>query len=220
MTNTMRIIWSQSWSFAKYSNGMSGLCSPKTIGITNEKQILTLIRRMKILLKLSNILTKKLTILCSVLSFVSYGLQCSPKYCIIVGIPNSLLFTSVGYYVWTIIHYKVIYFHIICCYIKFRIQALNDSTVDAIKGKQFYRIQEIICRFSSIYVELYEYDSGVWSKFLAAYWLCLSTALAILGLMLFRLTIPLILAPIINLLGHIYGLAIHHARLERYTTQH
>lgn len=165
-------------SFLKVFQCLSGQCSPKTIGITDRKQVRTLITRMKTQLKFTGIQTKNVMILCFVLSFASFALKCRLKYCIIVGIPNSLLFSSVGYYVWTIILYKAIYFHIIFSYMKFRIKTLNDSTIEAIKCKQFYRIQEIICGFSSIYAQLNDYDTGVWPHFLFAVWLCLSQTLA------------------------------------------
>ena len=108
---------------------------------------------------------------------------------IIFGIPNSLLFSLCCYYMYSINVWQVIYFYIICSYIKIKIKELNENILIMIKKKRFSNrniMMKMIRSLNSLYSEINEYNTKFWSKYLLSIWLIMGSLInIILYLLLF-----------------------------------
>ena len=86
-------------TFLKVFEMMSGLVSPESIGLTNEKQIYKLIKLSKRLLFICELFTEHFApVFAFILSISPYIINCSVMDTIIFGFPNSLLFSLWGHY--------------------------------------------------------------------------------------------------------------------------
>jgi len=105
-------------SYLKPFEMMSGLCSPQSIGLTNEADIYKMLRLSKMLFRLRDFLSKIVMPIVGILvSFVPFSLNYSFRQFIIFGVPNIFLWIYYLYYMYNIIISQIIYFHIICFYL-------------------------------------------------------------------------------------------------------
>jgi hypothetical protein len=167
---------------------MSGLVSPKSIGLTNEKQIYKLINLTKKLFFIFELFVEiSLPIMAFITSNIIYIINFSVMEIIIFGIPNSLLWSLCVYYVFTINVWQVIYFYIICRYIKIKIKELNEKVLKMTKKKILLKktFLQIIYSFNSIYAEINEYNTKFWSKYLLSIWLIMGSLINCVIFMIF-----------------------------------
>jgi len=111
-----QIIWFNNYKnnikpkFLKVFQMMSGFITPVSIGLTNHKQIIELIKRTRILFK---IIRFNIDVVISIIGiffcWIPYFLKCSLFETLIFGIPNSVLFTLLIHYCWNTILYHGIY---------------------------------------------------------------------------------------------------------------
>jgi len=164
-------------SYLKPFEMMSGLCSPKSIGLTNQTQIHKIIKLSKNLFTLSDISCRiVLPFLGFTVPLITFSLNCSLRQFIIFGIPHSLLWSNCCYHIYNIIISQLIYFYIICFYLKLKIISTNKRIMRRLKNKRQIKrlkIVEVLKSFDSIYVEINEYNSNYWSKFLFVVWILL-----------------------------------------------
>ena len=151
---------------------MSGLITPRSIGLTNEKEVVSLTKTTRKVFVTARLATQtSVPVFQFSLSFTLFYLLCPKRY-VVYGIIGSLHYTWASYYVYNIHVFAVIYFHIICRYIKIkiraqnlRIRALNPKDVDFRK-----RLYQTIRSLASISREISAYNDNFWSKFLLYVW--------------------------------------------------
>ena len=86
-------------TFLKVFQMMSGLVSPKSIGLTNKEQIYKILKLSKILFNLCNYNTLFIIpLMAFLINFVTYIMKCTLIETIIYGIPHSILFSMCCYY--------------------------------------------------------------------------------------------------------------------------
>jgi len=162
-------------NYFKVFEMMSGLVSPKSIGLTNRRKILKLIKLTKFLFFICKFITEKTMPLCAfTLSFVAFFINCSIMDTMVFGIPSSLLFTWMCYYVFSINIWQVVYLYIICLYIKIKLKELNNEiTLMSLSKRKIngQTVGDMIRSLSSIYSEINEYNSNYWSKYFLTIWL-------------------------------------------------
>ena len=101
-------------TFLKVFEMMSGLVSPQSIGLTNEEQIYKLIKLTKKLFCIYELFVSiGVPLLVFTFSIYIYITNCSVMDIIILGIPNSLIYTLSFYYIYSINAMQVIYLYII-----------------------------------------------------------------------------------------------------------
>jgi len=96
---------------------------------------------------------------------------------IVIGIPHSII-----WYIWTynmsnLMSWQVIYFFLICYYMKYKICSVNNNLVINLKSSKIYQINhsiDLIKSLNSLYLEINDYNSNYWSKFLLLIWLTYS----------------------------------------------
>jgi len=164
-------------SYLKPFEMMSGLCSPKSIGLTNEPQVYKMINLSKKLFTLRDISCRiVIPYLGFIIPIVPLSLNYSLKQLIIFGIPYSLLWSYCLYHIYNIIISQLIYFHIVCFYLKCKIRSVNNMIIRSTTKKRLtkrLKIVEILKSFDLIYTEISEYNNNYWSKFLFVNWILL-----------------------------------------------
>jgi len=162
-------------SYLKVFEMMSGLVSPKSIGLTDKQQIYRMIKLSKnlfIVCKLNIAIT--VPIFAFMLSIVPYLLNCTLLDMIIFGIPHSLLLSICCYYIFNINLWQVVYFYLMCHYIKIKLKEINNDLGLKMKsGRRItnINIRKIIQNLSQIYSEIYYYNDNYWSKYLLTIWI-------------------------------------------------
>jgi hypothetical protein len=149
---------------------MSGLVSPKSIGLTNKQEIYGMIRTTKFLFRIckwNN--NKSIPIIAVAVNLLPFVMYCSTLDTIVFGIPNSLLLAFCAHNSCNINIFQVVYFYLICRYIKIKFKESNDFIRQKkINNENFLRfIRDLDAKYS----ELNEYDSNFWSKYLLSIWL-------------------------------------------------
>jgi hypothetical protein len=165
---------------------MSGLVSPKSIGLTDKEEIYGMMRTTKLLFRICEWNNNKvIPIIALALNLLPFAMNCSTFDTILFGIPNSLLFAFCIHIACNINIFQVVYFYLICRYIKIKFKESNDFVRrKKINNENFFRfIQDLDAKYS----ELNEFDRKYWSKYLLSIWL-IFVALVNFGLYVFLFT--------------------------------
>jgi len=104
---------------------------------------------------------------------VPFVINCSLLDIILFGIPQSILFTVCVHYSSSILFWPVVYFYVICRYIKIKIKVQNDLIEKAIFERNVINSTKIlrsIRNLDAIYTELNEYNREFWSLYLLLVW--------------------------------------------------
>jgi hypothetical protein len=115
-----------------------------------------------------------LPLMAFLVSFVPFIINCSLLDIILFGIPQSILFALCVHYSSTILFWPVVYFYLICRYIKIKIKEQNDLIAKAIVERSVInrtKILRSIRNLDGIYTELNEYNHEFWSLYLLLIWL-------------------------------------------------
>jgi len=169
-------------NYLKVFEMMSGLISPKSIGLTNKQQIYRLMKITKILFFSCKVITEKvipISIFCS--QMIIFLVNCSTIDAMVFGVPNGLLYSWMCYYVFSIILWQITYFYVICHYIKIRIKEFHHKFSSKISRIRiiYSCIDGNLCSLNSIFVEINEYNDDFWSKYLLSNWLLLGSIIII-----------------------------------------
>ena len=185
------VISSQIIFYYNYKNGikptflyvfqmMSGLVPPKSLGLTNEKHIFKLVTITKNLVKIISFYTDKIMPAISLLTVNGlYLINGSPYELIFYGVPNSIVMIFWTHFVWIIILNQFLEFYIICVYFKIKINSLNESLLEMQRKNRFIRIRETLQSINSLHLEINEYNTSFWSKFLCIFWLSFGSYIVI-----------------------------------------
>jgi hypothetical protein len=211
--STVLALISQLINYYNYKNGinptylkvfdmMSGLISPKSIGLTNKEEIYKLIKESKFLFSFcewnTHIIVPLMGFLLSLLPFI---INCSLLDIILFGIPHSILYTIAVHYTTSIMIWSVVYFYLICRYIKIKIKEQNDFIAKAIIERKVINSQKIlrlIRNLNEVYTEVNEYDYDFWSLYLLSIWLIFGALLIFLSYFYFFTKMTIILKLIIG----------------------
>jgi hypothetical protein len=184
---------------------MSGLISPKSIGLTNKVEINKLIKESKILFSICEWNNKIITPMIFTLNLLPFILNYSLLDLMIFGIPHTFLYTLSVHYNCSIIFWPLVYFYLICRYIKIKIKEQNDLIAKAIVERKVINSQKIlrlIRNLNAIYSEINEYNREFWSKYLLLIWFIFGFLIIFCSYFLFFAKLILILKLIIG-----YGFA-------------
>jgi len=188
-------------TYLKVFEMMSGLVSPKSIGLTNKKEIYKLIKLSKILFLLSEwnneILIPLLAFTFNLLPFI---MNCSILETLGFGIPNSLFFALSLHYSYSTNVWQMVYFYLICHYIKIKFNETNDLISNAFLKRKFMKIKKVLRLIRSLdakYSELNQFNDEFWSKFLLLIWLIFGTLTVFDLYVLIFTELNIILRPIV-----------------------
>jgi hypothetical protein len=158
-------------SYLKPFEMMSGLVSPQSIGLYNEKDIRKLMKRFKLLIKLSKFNVFLIASFSLLLASVPIISNCSLAPVLFPGILWFLIFSLFGYHISGFYLTQITYFYIICYYLRIKLRNINNEI--EIKNRRNTRHSEfqlfvkyVTNSLNSIYLEITEYNDNYWSIFL------------------------------------------------------
>ena len=149
---TILCIGSQSIFFYNYRSGikptflrvfemMAGLVSPKSIGLTDKKIILDLLKKTNILFKLTKFNNDIVSnIFAMLILIIPYILNCSPIETIVFGIPNTIFLIIYVYHSYNIFIYLMIHFYILCYYLIIKIKSKNNLIMKANNNSKLLKL--------------------------------------------------------------------------------
>jgi hypothetical protein len=172
----------ESPSYLKPFEMISGLVSPKSIGLINREDINQFLKKSKLIYQL-------LIVIIFFAYSTSFGLSGIPLITnssfslISIEIFWILLFTGFVYYC---IHFnlsQLIYFYIICLYLKLKLRNANNCIRKSCDTKfkiNNHRMKNILKLLNSINSEINTYNNEFWSKYLMIVVMLIITALDLL----------------------------------------
>jgi hypothetical protein len=155
---------------------MCGLVSPKSIGLTNEKDIYGIIKYTKLVFRFiifhqnNNIYNNFF------LTLIVFGLNYSTLELIILGFPWSLLFTLSTCFFAKLFYWQMGYFKIICRYLKIKLKRKNIEIEEMFKSKRYLcndSVYELLNDLNSIHNEI-KAINNYWSLLLLCIYLSLN----------------------------------------------
>ena len=177
--STMLIWWTNKLKRvnAKFLNifrMLSGEIAPITIGLTEKKSIIRVIKRTNILVKVAEFNSRKvITSFSTILTIVTYFFNATLVETLVFGVINSILHSLYAYYTFNILLFHGFYFNIICYFIRIKIKVINETLLEKNVSKT---ISVKICKsIDLIYTEINDYNSIFWSKYFLIFWTTLGT---------------------------------------------
>jgi hypothetical protein len=155
---------------------MSGLVSPKSIGLTNGEEIYKLMKESKLWFSFCRCNNQILVALSA--NLLPFVFNCSALDTIIFGIPHSLLHAMGIHFVSTINVWQFFYFRLICHYIKIKFKESNDFVFQLIFRRKLIKwkiVLRVIRDLDAKYSELDDYNQEIWSKYLLSIWIISGT---------------------------------------------
>jgi hypothetical protein len=158
----------ESPSFLKPFEMISGLISPKSIGLINTEDINQLLKKSKLMFKVSRFLIICTGFAAFCVSFIPLIIN-SPFDLYLIEIFWSLLFTAYNYFATNINLSQMTYFYIICLYFKLKLRNVKNSITKSFEKKYKMtsnRMKNILISLNSIISEIETYNNDFWSKHL------------------------------------------------------
>ncbi len=169
-------------SYLKPFEMMSGLVSPQSIGLYNEKDIRIMMKRFKLLIKLSEINVTPMAFCALLLAAIPIISNCSLGHILFPGIPWFIFFMLYVYHIADFLLIQMTYFYIICYYLRLKLRNINNEIEinirRNIKHSEFHALVKYFMRYLNIlYLEIKEYNDNYWSTFLFLFIFLLSTCI-------------------------------------------
>ncbi len=148
---------------------MSGLVSPQSIGLSNREDIEKLLKRSRILFLISGIATKTAPFAGVSHCFIIFAQNSFKFYYYLLFIPWGLIYALFVYFSANFIVYQVVYFYLICYYLKIKLIHENNRIKNKIVSRSRINnseIKSILNSLNAIHSEIDEFNSNHWNKFL------------------------------------------------------
>ncbi len=123
------------------------MISPKSIGLTNKVEIYKLIKESKILFSFCEWNNKIIPLMVFTINLLLFILNYSLLDLMIFGIPHSILYALCVHYNCCIIFLPLVYFYLICGYIKIKIKEQNDSSQKRLLSEKSLTVRKSYDRF-------------------------------------------------------------------------
>ena len=157
-------------TFIRVIQVLSGSITPSSVGLNNPTQVKQLLKiaKWQPLLKKNNTILLPLICLLAVflIHLTSLDFISALIYFIYPAIFNSLW----AYYLFNLLSTQILLFYILCKYFLIKLKEMNRLLKEE-KRMNTNRIRNILRSFNALYIELNEYNSTFWSKFLLIIWL-------------------------------------------------
>ena len=180
-------------TFLRLFQMLAGTISPINMGISDESDLIYLVKISKKYFKLVKLNNEKYgNILGFIFSILHYLIFKNILQILIYGIYNTFILGLLTHHFFNIAFYQFFYFHILCKYICIKLNNLNKNLNSMKKGMHFMNIQNIVRSFNSLHLEINDYNITYWSKFLSIVWLTYGTAITFYLYFVFFARLPLI----------------------------
>ena len=164
-------------TFLRVFQMMSGSVTPRAVGLTNSEKILKLLKKTRISFKILSLNNNYfLPFLSFALIITLYLLNCTLAETLIYGLPNAVLYTAFAYHAFNIAFYQCLYFYILCCYLKIKIENIKINLLISIEKKKNSNLHYMCQRLVDLCSECSEYNTSFWSKNLLLFWFSVNSA--------------------------------------------
>jgi hypothetical protein len=153
----------ESPSYLKPFEMISGLVSPKSIGLINRENIIQLLNKSKLMFKASKLIIIIINFAAFSVSMVPLVLN-SPFPIILVQVFWITLYTGFSYFSIQINFYQMTYFYIICLYSKLKLRNANNSIRKSFEKKYKmtnHRMKNILISLDSIISQINTYNNDL-----------------------------------------------------------
>ena len=174
-------------SFLRIFKMMSGLTTPSSVGLFEKvdvKYLTFLTGKLHKFLYFNN--EKISVIFLTVMTPLIYFFKTNKLKNLVFAPINTVISTLSGLYYGNIVLYQILYFFILCLYLKIKIKNLNMVIIQMKCGKTFINITKILSSFDILFREIKEYNATYWSKFLFNIWLTMETLCVIIMSTIFK----------------------------------
>ena len=161
-------------TFLRVFEMMSGSITPKSVGLTNEKQIRRLLRITGIVLKCVKFHNTRIRPVFSFAFVITvYSVNTDLNETLGFGIPNAIFVIIWNSHLANFMIYPFVIFFILCLYLKWKIKAFNEIVSEMKKRKgthRFFKVKEMVDLFCALDREVNQYNETYWSKILFSFW--------------------------------------------------
>ena len=150
---------------------LSGRCSPLSVGLDNEQDIIKMAKIFKFGIKMMKSISINIMIISTLISFLPLVFSLKWYELILFGLPWSLIYSIALYFGLKIFTYQILYFSITCFYFKVKLKQINNAFREKtkFKSRRFSEILNLIKKLNAIYNEIDEFNSNYWSKISLSY---------------------------------------------------
>ena len=186
-------------TFLRVFHMMSGSVTPREVGLTNEEDVRHLVRITRRIRKIIWFNNDYVIPVCA-FNFVLAGFyfKCGSVETLIYATPHAIYLAVWGHIFWNIFGYQFMYFYIICKFLKIRLKRIKESVIRMKCGKQFIRLGSLLSSLNSLYIEINEYNTSYWSKFLLNLWLTFGTGIVSISRTVIFIKLPTLMLIILS----------------------
>ena len=167
-------------SFLKVFRMISGSVTPSSVGLNSESNVKYLMKNLKLQIKLLKFNNNVIAIIIGLVFYTV--LQIMKKTLleiILIVFPHTIMYTIWVHYLWNILSYQILFFVILCRYLRIKLQNLNNNLVETETKIEYSILSRLLPSFDVLYREINEYNVTYWSKFLFIIWLCFGTIIVL-----------------------------------------
>jgi hypothetical protein len=160
-------------TYLKLFEMISGSVPPLSIGLTEREDVFRLLKISKFLFFIPKFMPIVMFFAALLFGLITYIQNLNINHPIILSIISvqSLLFGCACYYLYSIVITQLVYYHLICYYLKLKIKRINDGLKNNLKSKNGFNSAKKIRSLNKIYEEIDDYNNNYWSKFLLCIWI-------------------------------------------------
>ena len=164
---------------------IAGLCSPKSIGLSHESEIVRMVRIMRIAELMSLMNKVSIIFVASCMHLVPLIFVYRWYELVLFGLPWSILYAMCIFYITTHYLWLCLYLLFLCLYIKMKLKTMNLLLLEKLvmKSRKFNEIQTLINNLDAIYSEISAYNDSYFCKL---NFLIIGLECAITNLLLFQ----------------------------------
>ena len=145
---------------------MSGLVTPNSIGLSDPQSVYRLVKTSKTLFSITTFVTTRTIPLSGFLILYPYLMNTTILETILYGMPNLIAVSLIAYTNYNISVWSLTYFYILCYYIKIKITNIQTNSKNV-------KTLQLISSLNKLYIEINEYNTTYWSKYLMSVWFLL-----------------------------------------------
>ena len=169
--NVLDYVSHRKQTFLKPFGVLSGRCSPKSVGLSNEQNIIRIAKIFKFGVKMVKIFSLNVMVVGILMSFIPLIISFRWYQLILFGLPWCFAYSLTLYFALKIFTYQILYIFVTCFYFKTKLRQINKAFIDKtkFKSRRFTEILDLIKKLNSIYNEIEEFNRNYWSKISLSY---------------------------------------------------
>ena len=173
---TIIMLFSQWVYYHNYKHGIE----PSSVGLNSDVNIKALMKNLKVTFKLLKFNNNFIALFIALIFYIiTQIINKTFIEIILIVFPMTIIYTIWTHYVWNIISNQILFFFILCRYLRIKLQNLNNNLIKTKVISEFKTISKFLHSFDALYREINNYNITYWSKILFIIWLCFGTIIVL-----------------------------------------